>query len=135
LATTSSFTSIEQLQKQLRQKFVVVGDNARMHASLCVIMIRYTGGWIPPQCDCTTQDDPRLQKQDISHRQLSVQLFRVHGHGVRHHGSSCKTTPAQDAWMDQLTQEDQLLYQAAQVVYPQQSLQVEEDYQIRICES
>jgi len=27
------------------------------------------------------------------------------------------------------------LYQAAQVVFPQQSLQVEEDYQIRICES
>jgi hypothetical protein len=112
------------LQEQLHNQFTVVGDTARMTASICVLYIRYTGGWIPDDCDCTTRRHARR-------RQLKLHFY---GHGVRHHGSSYPTTPYQDELLQQLVTNDQALYEAAQQVLQRQIDQVQDEYGIRVCE-
>lgn len=131
-STSSSITQDDQnttvaaFEQYLSSHFDVVGDNARMWPSICAILIRYTGGWIPPDCDCTATTPPPQDRN----RQLKIHLY---GHGVRHHGSSYVTTARQDDLLAQLMDQDLPLYQAAQQVFENQRRSIEAQYGIQIC--
>lgn len=124
--STASTRNISlSLPEQLQAQFAVVGDTSRMGPSLCLIFIRYTGGWIPPSCDCTSSSG------NNHHRQLKIHFY---GHGVRHHGKTYQTTPYQDELMAQLMTHDQPLYEAGHEVLTQQIQSVEQEYGIQMCQ-
>lgn len=108
------------LETELLEKFDVVGDNARMFPTICLIFIRYAR-WVPPQCDCSQHG-----------RSLK---WRFYDHGVRHHGGSYATTSEDDQLIAQLTTRDEPLYQAAKRAFSKQLKQVENEFGIQICES
>eukprot|EP00934_Nitzschia_sp_Nitz4_P002000 Nitzschia sp. Nitz4//scaffold22_size323478//215839//216987//NITZ4_000560-RA/size323478-processed-gene-0.416-mRNA-1//1//CDS//3329543094//2000//frame0 len=109
---------IEQAKADLFTRFNVLGDMAKYTQSLCVIVIKYTGG-VPPVCDCTNDSGRR----------------RLNAHGVSHHGATYNTTKYQDSLIAKLTKWDTVLYDLVQEAFEEQLRSVEEEYQIRVCDS
>jgi hypothetical protein len=131
-------------REDLKERFDVVGDNAQMGKTVCMIFIRYTG-WVPKECDCSnanvtvsesnaTMSTPSDASQ--RHRRLALTYDKEkHAHGVTHHGATFQTTPRQDEMIAKLTELDELLYQYSRDVFAEQVQEVEEEFKIKVCDT
>jgi hypothetical protein len=110
--------------KDLKDRYMVLGDNAQMDKSVCMIFIHYTG-WVPKRCDCTS-------KTNVA---VNINITDNHfAHGVTHHGSSFQTTPSQDEKIAILRDLDYPLYETSRRIFREQVRIVEDKYNITICD-
>jgi hypothetical protein len=112
----------------LKARYDVLGDNAQMEKSVCLIFIKYTG-WVPDQCNCT----------DIhNHRRLGRLDYNAteHGHGVKHHGSTYEITSRQKELISkELRAIDSELYVIVKEIFKEQVEEIEQQYKISICDN
>jgi hypothetical protein len=144
-------------KEDLKSRYDVIGDNAQMVKSVCVIFIRYTG-WVPKECDCSTASSNALSiesnltaavnvssssaRRQLRDRHSSSSRRRLglaydtakHSHGVTHHGATFNTTELQDQAIAKLRDVDSLLYNISREVFKEQVQEVEEEYQIKVCD-
>jgi len=113
----------------LKERYMVLGDNDQMDKSVCMIFIHYTG-WVPKRCDCSTARSTTAVKAAVA---VNTTDHRF-AHGVTHHGSSFQTTPAQDAKIALLRDLDYPLYQTSRTIFREQVRLVEDKYNITICD-
>ena len=114
----------------LKERYLVLGDNAQMDKSVCMIFIHYTG-WVPKRCDCSTARSTTAVKAAVAVNTTTDHRF---AHGVTHHGSSFQTTPAQDAKIAILRDLDYPLYQTSRTIFREQVRRVEDQYNITLCD-
>ena len=113
----------------LKQRFDVIGDQAQMDKSVCMITIHYTG-WVPKRCNCSDySSDARIE----SNSTLSDE--ERFAHGVKHHGDSFQTTKIQDQAIAKLRAKDYVLYDVAREIFNEQVREVEEKYQFTLCDT
>jgi hypothetical protein len=138
----------------LKSRYDVIGDNAQMAKTVCVIFIRYTG-WVPKECDCSIASNTslsiesnwtavnissssgrrQLRESTSRRRRLSLEYdIEKHSHGVTNHGATFNTTRRQDEAIAKLRVVDSLLYNVAREVFKEQVHEVEEEYQIKVCD-
>ena len=121
----SSFTgfkssaSLAENKQMLLQKFDVLGDNAQMDKTVCMIFARYAG-WVPDPCDCTDQRRRRLGGK-VSH-------------GVKHHGNTFNLTDYQRDMIVKLRTQDTLLYELGKEIFAEQVAEVENTFRVRLCD-
>jgi hypothetical protein len=113
----ASFNKSTTLQ-ELQERYTVIGDQAQMDKTLCVIFVHYTG-FFPPQCNCTA----------ASHRRLSG-----FDHGVTHHGDTFDMTPNEKKAIDALTQVDAKLYRMAKQNFGIQVKEIEKEFGVKLCD-
>ncbi len=109
----------EDVIKEIESKFIIIGDNAQMVKTICSITIRYSG-IVPEACNCNHLKGRRRTAAD---------------HGVIHHGNTFNVTEKQKKWIDEITKVDQKLYEYGKIVFARQVEKLEEDFDIRICDS
>ena len=107
-------------ESHLRDRFDGIGVMNQLAKSACVISIRYTG-FVSPMCDCTSGEHKR--------RRL------LNDHGVKHHGATFNLTNSQKSKIAKLTQLNSLLYQQAKLAFTQQVLEIEEEFDVVLCEN
>jgi hypothetical protein len=133
-------------REDLKERFDVVGDNAQMGKTVCMIFIRYTG-WVPKECDCSNANVTVSESNNVTmsttgdatqrrrrHRRLAAATGYNFDHGVTHHGTTFQTTPRQDEMIAKLTELDELLYQYSRDVFAEQVQEVEEEFKIKVCD-
>ena len=103
-------------ESDLRSRFGVIGIMDQFGKSVCALSIRYTG-LVPPSCNCTRKTNRRLNND----------------HGVTHHGSTFNVTDSQLRKISQITELDTLLYSQAKLAFAQQVLDIEDDFDIVLC--
>lgn len=108
-------------EKDLLERYDVIGTSDEMVKSLCATFISYQG-YVPEKCDCT---DTTLRKRRMDR----------YDHGVSHHGSSYETTLEEDEAIAKLTQKDLQLFEVSQKVFEKQVLGLEEMFGIKVCSS
>jgi hypothetical protein len=146
----TQFNALVETPNDLMRKYHVIGDMAQIDKTICAIMIHMTGGWIPYECNCSTINNDKnnkdiLQQQQTKQANGTIQqkvLFRKydpnldnHAHGVQHHGATYNTTIKEDEAIAKLTRYDQALYEMAKRVFAKQVSQIEATYQIKICDT
>jgi hypothetical protein len=134
-------------KEDLKSRYDVIGDNAQMDKSVCVIFIRYTG-WVPKECDCSNGSSNALSIESnltaaVNVSSTSGSTSRGQGleydiaknsHGVTHHGATFETTQLQDQAIAKLRDVDALMYNISREVFKEQVQKVEEEYQIKVCD-
>jgi hypothetical protein len=145
-------------KEDLKSRYNVIGDTAQMDKSVCMIFIRYTG-WVPKECDCSKANNTLSIKSNLTadnvpqassrrnlrelgeysttsrRRRLSLDYdSSKHSHGVKNHGDTFKTTQRQNQAIAKLRDVDNLLYEATREVFQEQVHEVEEEYQIKVCD-
>jgi hypothetical protein len=147
-------------KEDLKSRYDVIGDNAQMVKSVCVIFIRYTG-WVPKECDCSNGSSNALsiesnltaavnvsstsgrrqlreflgEHSSTSRRRLGLAYdTSKDSNGVAHHGATFKTTQRQDQAIAKLRDMDALMYNISREVFKEQVQEVEEEYQIKVCD-
>jgi hypothetical protein len=139
-------------KEHLKSRYDVIGDTAQMDKSVCMIFIRWTG-WVPKECDCSNASNALSIKSKLTadsalfvarassrRRHLREQLLDLgynltkHSHGVKNHGATFKTTQYQNQAIAKLNDMDDLLYEATREVFQEQVHEVEEEYQIKVCD-
>jgi len=154
-ATTQSFD--ELLFNDLKSRFRLIGDVARMTKMVCAIFIdSYQGKHIPEVCDCTyTANSTRKNSSStfcVPNRNVyptgvrpngtpdcSVTLgykSSSHSHGVKHHGSSYLKTigPETLELLHRVRYRDMILFNVTRAVFEKQIDEMEAQYKIRICD-
>ena len=154
-ATTQSID--ELLFNNLKSRFRLIGDVARMTKMVCAIFIdSYQGKHIPEACDCTyTANRTRENSSSIfcvPNRNVfptgvrpngtpdcSVTLgynSSTHGHGVKHHGSSYLKTLGRETLelLHRVRYRDRILFTVTRAVFEKQIDEMETQYEIRICD-
>lgn len=118
-------------EKELKDRYMVLGDHTQMDKSVCMIVIHYTG-WVPKRCDCTTSTNVTNHLETIA--AVNVSTTGSHfDHGVSHHGSLFQTTPSQDKKIAILRDLDYSLYETSREIFREQVGIVEDKYNITIC--
>jgi hypothetical protein len=120
----------------LKRRYDVIGDNAQMDKSICMIFIKYTG-WVPKQCDCTdlTNDNVvTVNSTNNDGNELAYYDPSIHAHGVQHHGATYQTTLEQDKLIYQeLRDLDTILYETVKVAFQEQVQELEQQLGIKVC--
>jgi hypothetical protein len=117
-------------EDDLKQRFDIIGDTAQMAKSICAIFIRYTDGWVPSQCNCTASSSSSSSRRSV----VTAYNASVDAHGVQNHGATFQTTPRQDEQIAKLGEMDVALYEVVKGVFAEQIKEIEEEYQIRLCD-
>jgi hypothetical protein len=113
-------------KEDIRKKWDIIGDNAQMDKTVCLILIKYSG-WVPKECDCTNQR--RRLGNDLAYDP------NTHAHGVQHHGASFQTTPKQQQMISDIRRIDLQLYDlVVKEIFPEQVREVEQEHNITICD-
>lgn len=112
--------------QDLKNRFLVLGDNAQMDKSACMIFIQYAG-WVPKQCDCT---DIIVDNNNSDASSLQQKF----DHGVIHHGGTFRTTQSQDEKIALIRNLDRHLYNVSRQVFYEQVREVEFKFKIKICD-
>ena len=119
--------------KDLKDRYMVLGDNAQMDKSVCMIFIHYTG-WVPKRCVCTTSSTKGMNPLEAN-ATVNLNTTGNHfAHGVTHHGSLFQTTPSQDKKIAILRDLDIPLYEKSRDIFREQVRIVEDKYNITICD-
>lgn len=108
------------IKEELRGKFEIIGDQSQMKKTICAMFISFTKV-VPDECVCSQQNNRRLGS------------FASSDHGVIHHGATYQPTSVQKILISKLTRLDQILYECAQEVFQEQVENIEERYQIQLC--
>ncbi|OEU23513.1 hypothetical protein FRACYDRAFT_233683 [Fragilariopsis cylindrus CCMP1102] len=148
-ATTQSID--ELLFNNLKSRFKLIGDVARMTKMVCAIFIdSYQGKHIPEACDCTyTANRTRENSSStfcVPNRNVfptgvrpngtpdcSVTLgynSSTHGHGVKHHGSSYLKTLGRETLelLHRVRFRDMILFNVTRAVFEKQIDEMETQY-------
>ena len=122
-------------QKDLRERYIVLGDQAQMDKSVCMIYTHWRG-YVAEQCDCTNATEKNVVAEGDGSNVAKYlnQSTKVIDHGVTHHGDTFKTTPEQDAMIAFLRDRDIVLYEETQKIFAEQVRQTEEKYGVKICD-
>ena len=122
-------------QKDLRERYIVLGDQAQMDKSACMIYTHWRG-YVAEQCDCTNTTEKNVVAEGDGSNVAKYlnQSTKVIDHGVTHHGDTFKTTPEQDAMIAFLRDRDIVLYEETQKIFAEQVRQTEEKYGVKICD-
>lgn len=112
-----------QNKSRLQAQFTVIGPMDDLERTLCVIFIHYSG-WVPGCCSCTEAENEGLGY--INDENAST-------HGVKHHGSSYKTTQYQDYLIKMLVNKDSLLYAHVKALFHRQVEIIEQELNITLC--
>ena len=121
-------------EKDLKDRYMVLGDHAQMDKSVCMIFIHYTG-WVPKRCVCTTSSTKGMNHLEANNATVNLNTTGNHfGHGVTHHGSLFQTTPSQDKKIAILRDLDFPLYEKSREIFREQVRIVEDKYNITICD-
>ena len=120
--------------KDLRERYLVLGDQAQMDKSICTIYAHYRG-YVTEACDCTNA----TVVADNDDGNVSTYLNQstaggILDHGVAHHGDTYKTTPEQDAMIEFLRDRDTVLYKKTQKIFAEQVREIEEKHGVKICD-
>ena len=112
-------------KERLKERFRIIGDQARLLKSTCMVYIDYTDGWIPDECNC-------------SHNRISTtnrtSTFRL-DHGVSHHGDTFNLTENQRNMIESLRADDMQLYKLlVDEIFEEQVLEIENKYNVTICD-
>ena len=116
--------------KDLRERYLVLGDQAQMDKSICMIYTHYRG-YVTEQCDCT---NATVAEADDGNVDTYLNQSTTLDHGVSHHGDSYKTTPEQDAMIAFLRDRDTVLYDQTREIFAEQVRKIEEKYGVKICD-
>ncbi|OEU18223.1 hypothetical protein FRACYDRAFT_236494 [Fragilariopsis cylindrus CCMP1102] len=120
-------------EKDLKDRYMVLGDNAQMDKSVCIIFIHYTG-WVPKRCVCTTSTNNVMNHLEANDA-VNLNTTSIHfAHGVTHYGSLFQTTPSQDEKIAILRDLDLSLYEKSREIFREQVRIVEDKYNITICD-
>ena len=132
--------------KDLRERYVVLGDQAQMDKSICMIFTHYQG-YVAEECDCTNATTTTNHVAEYYNDRITSttnnnvagylnqsSATKVVDHGVAHHGDTFQTTPEQDAMIAFLRDQDTVLYKEAQKIFAEQVSQTEEKYGVKICD-
>ena len=149
---TNSSTSIDVGTDQhlhhyqdLKNRFLVLGDNAQMDKSVCMIFIQYTG-WVPKRCDCTSSNMATIIDDKNSSANASVTTSNAtanadatipdshFAHGVIHHGNTFQATQSQIDKIAMIRDLDIPLYDTSRQIFRDQVRVVENKYNIKICD-
>ena len=115
-----AFDPDKTTKDDLRRRYDVIGDQAQMDKTVCVMYLRYSG-FFPQECNCSTASGKR-------------QLIGVLDHGVKHHGNTFNVTAEQEEAISMLTKDDAVLFDMAREVFAQQVREIEEEFQVTLCE-
>ena len=154
----------QQLFDDLKNRFRVIGDTARMIKTICSIFIDMTDGkYIPSPCDCTHWDEtkkqqhsstptfevPNLYQTDTTRKQISPRWTvrpylelgydpQKHAHGVKTRGSDFVKNNLTDFQKTQITDHlrtlDVVLYNISRAVFDAQTSELEKTHGIKICD-
>jgi hypothetical protein len=121
-------------KEDLRKRYDIIGDNAQMQKSLCLIVIRYAK-FVPSVCNCTgllkntssmSTDTGSFAKTDKDRQE----------HGVTHHGATFNTTSHQEEAIAKLTVMDEQLYEMlVKDIFVEQVQEIEKEYQVTVCDT
>jgi hypothetical protein len=117
--------------KDLWERYLVLGDQAQMDKSICMIYTHYRG-YVAEHCDCT--NSTAVADVDDGNAGIYLNQSKVVDHGVSHHGDTYKTTPEQDAMIEFLRDRDMVLFEKTQKIFAEQVRQMEEKYGVKICD-
>jgi len=107
-------------EDELYKRFDIIGIMEDFDKSICAVSIRYMG-YVPPMCDCTPKKANNTRKLNADH-------------GVIHHGATFKLTNGQADKIANLTKLDSLLYESAKIVFARQIKEIEEEFDIILCD-
>lgn len=122
----------------LRKRYDIIGDNAQMQKTLCLILIRYAK-FVPSVCNCTTTTGAVVANNNTAGGGGTT--IKNHGrggasHGVTHHGATFNTTLRQDEAIVKLTEMDEKLYDMlVQEIFVEQVQEIETEYQVTVCDT
>jgi hypothetical protein len=117
-------------KQKLRSKFDVIGINAEMSKSACLIAIKYAG-FVPEKCICNPSSSSS-GNDGSSSKKLNVGKV---AHGVTHHGGSYNTSSSQEQAISKLTDLDQLLYDMVTEIFYEQVQAVERKHKVTLCDN
>ena len=151
------------LFEDLKRRYNVIGDTARMTKTVCAIFVDYTQGkHIPKPCDCTNIKNTITDINNSTNS--SGTLFEVpnlyvgpnmkgrhfysssmvsigydidkHSHGVKNHGSSFlkNLTLHQKGQITKLRKMDSILYNISRAVFDEQVRDMEANYDFKLCD-
>jgi hypothetical protein len=118
-STYTKFEPGNTSKAALSDRYDVIGDQSQMDKTVCVMALRYTG-FFPSQCNCTSP------KRRI--------LLAAMDHGVTHHGDTFNLTKHQEEAITLLTGKDMLLYSMAREVFAEQVQEIENEFQVTLCD-
>lgn len=117
----------------LRKKWDVIGDNAKMDKTICLIVIKYTG-LVPSECNCSgiSQQEQHQRPQ----RRLNGLVYNPdkHAHGVTHHGSTYNITKEQRQMISDFRGKDLQLYDLlVKEIFEEQVIEAEQKHNFTLC--
>ena len=121
-----NFEPGETTKEELKQRFVVLGDQSRMDQSVCIISLMYSG-LLSEQCHCAA-DESSHNNTNASGKVI------LYDHGVTNHGDTFSVTPSQKEAIRILTEKDRILYDMGKEILDEQIDEIEQGLGIRICE-
>ena len=133
-STSGEHNPYNVTSKALWERYLVLGDQAQMDKSICMIYAHYRG-YIDERCDCTNATTVVDVDDEIGNAGAYLnQSKKALDHGVTHHGDTYKTTPEQDAMIEFLRDRDTELYKKTRQIFAEQVRQMEERYGVKICD-
>ena len=135
----TQFNALTHDSDELASRYNIIGNTQQMTQTICAIVIDMTDGWIiPTECNCTSNVDEVVVAPLQQQRRKLVQEYNVsvdnHAHGVQHHGATYEASSGELRLINEYTKYDQALYKMSMSVFAEQLVQLENKYNIKICE-